>query len=86
MVSRESDRLVPASAHATGTVHPTLPEIFNAHLPELAVSIVQPDLDAFVREGLLDNKVWYSVLVHILSRDCERRIVRGKHQVTVFPG
>jgi len=50
------------------------------------VSIIQPDLDTLVREGLFNNEIGGAVLVHVLSRNCECRITRRKRQVPAFAG
>jgi hypothetical protein len=61
-------------------------EILDAHLPELAVAVIQPDLEPLVCESLLDNEIGHSVLVHVQGRDCKSRIVRGEGQVAILPG
>ena len=48
--------------------------------------VVQPDLNAFVRECLFYNDVRHAVVIHIANRQREKRIRRVECQFPVFPG
>jgi hypothetical protein len=49
-----------------------------------AVSIVQPYLQSFTSEGLLDNDIGGAVSIYVQSRYCERGLVRFKDEFGIF--
>ena len=53
---------------------------------ERSVPVVQPDLNAFVRECLFYNDVRHAVVIHVANRQREKRIRRVECQFLVVPG
>ena len=48
--------------------------------------VVQPDLNAFVRECLFYNDVRRAIVIHVANRQRKKRIRRVECQFFVFPG
>ena len=58
-------------------------KIFYPCLAKLSMPVIEPDLQSLVRECLLNNQIWYSVLIYIQSGDRKRGIIRTERQITV---